>query len=332
MARKTFSINSNLADAMNETVNAARNNAGDLRVESIPLNKIELDPNNPRELDITINDLITGILPDDPLKKDKNNNKETLLSLSKSIVDQGVINPIVVYKNGTCYTLIAGERRTLASIIADKKDIPARILNEKPDELKLSLLQWIENIEREDLSLGEKISNLRKIISSFCKINKKDFSSITVDNIQELVGCSKGLASYYKVVLNAPEIIDDAIHNGKINTLKKAALICKSPQEIHESLILACSNGATEKELKLILREFEQSKKNPIKSSSAGAPAKKFKLGSTTNPNVVKLLLESILMNPQFKNFKAGINFDSIEEPKYANKIFNELIKSLEEA
>lgn len=332
MARKKFSINSNLADAMNETVSAARNNAGDLRVESIPLTKIELDPNNPRELSITINDLLTGILPNDPLKVDKNTDKDSLVSLSKSIVDQGIINPIVVYKNVDKYTLVAGERRTLASIIADKKDIPARILNEKPDELKLSLLQWIENIEREDLSLGEKLSNLKSIIGSFCKIKNKEFNSITVEDIQALVGCAKGLASYYRTVLNAPEIITLAIKTGKINTLKKAALICKSSKEIQDSLIKACADGATEKELKSIVREFEMSKKKPVKKSAAGAPSKKFKLGSTTNPNVVRLLLESILMNPQFQSFKENVNFDSIKEPKYANKIFNELIKSLEEA
>ena len=75
----------------------------------------------------------------------------------------------MVYKHGEKYRLIAGERRTLASILAGKADIQAKILDARPDELKISLLQWIENIERKDLSLWERLNNLEKIVHAYAE-------------------------------------------------------------------------------------------------------------------------------------------------------------------
>ena len=74
--------------------------------------------------------------------------EESIKELSDSIKEQGVLTPLLVRRNGDGFELIAGERRTLASILAGKEDIPAKILTVKPSSLKISLLQWIENIER----------------------------------------------------------------------------------------------------------------------------------------------------------------------------------------
>jgi ParB family chromosome partitioning protein len=332
MAKKRFSINSNLADAMNETVSAAKNNAGDLRVEIIPLNKICLDEENPRELALSIDDLVSGIQSDDPLKKRKQQDKEGLLSLSKSINEQGIINPVVVYKEGTSYKLIAGERRTLASFIAKKTDIPAKVLNAKPDPLKLSLLQWIENIERQDLTLGEKIVNLNKIIDCYCKEHSTTSATIRVEDLSELLGCSTPLASHYRAVINASAPLIEAIKQGQINNLKKAALIARAPKDMQEMLIIECIKGATEKRLKEIISELDKKFIKPSDVPQRGKTTTQFKLGSTTNPTVAKVILESLLLNPRFENFKKNIDLKSFNEPRYANKVFNELIKSLEEA
>jgi ParB family chromosome partitioning protein len=169
MTKKSFKIQANLAQALDETVNSAHNNAGELFIQAIPIKKIKIDPHNPRELELPVrlNESIEDLINHVP---SATISKLGLDSLAESIKTQGVINPILVYKNNDHYQLIAGHRRTLAAVLAQKIDIPAKILNHKPDELQISQLQWIENIEREDLSLWERLCNLEKIVSSFKKI------------------------------------------------------------------------------------------------------------------------------------------------------------------
>jgi ParB family chromosome partitioning protein len=77
-------------------------------------------------------------------------NDDKLKELAASIVEQGVIQPIIVHRAGSGYQLIAGERRWRASRIAGLKTIPALI----KDATKRELLEMalIENIQREDLN------------------------------------------------------------------------------------------------------------------------------------------------------------------------------------
>ncbi len=99
----------------------------------------------------------------DPVIKKKQKEFETLQSLAKSITKVGVRNAIEVYKHNSRYRLISGERRLLASLLAGKTHIPVRI-SQRPDEYRLRYLQWIENIQREDLTLWEKFVNLQQLV------------------------------------------------------------------------------------------------------------------------------------------------------------------------
>ena len=50
MAKKAFTIRGNLAEGLDETIQSAQSYSGELHVEVIPLRKIALDPDNPRDL------------------------------------------------------------------------------------------------------------------------------------------------------------------------------------------------------------------------------------------------------------------------------------------
>lgn len=95
------------------------------------------------ELDI---DLINP----NPLQPRKNFNESTLLELSSSIREHGILQPILVYEDNNEYFLIAGERRLRASKLAKLNTIKAIIVDIKLE--KLRELALIENIQREDLN------------------------------------------------------------------------------------------------------------------------------------------------------------------------------------
>src|SRR3990167_2841272 len=166
--KKRFGISEALTRGFSETINVVENNAGVYRNVILPLSRIELDPENPRKLAIDLMDIRQGIRPDDVLYQRKQDELERLKELAHTIKSSGIINPVVVYKLGEFYRVVAGERRCLASILAGKQEIEARVFNEKPKGFDLKLVQWIENTAREDLTLDERPGNVRDIIKEYC--------------------------------------------------------------------------------------------------------------------------------------------------------------------
>ena len=62
--------------------------------------------------------------PDQPRKSF---NQESLIELSQSIRSNGIIQPIVVRKDGDKYVIIAGERRYRAALLAELTEVPVII-------------------------------------------------------------------------------------------------------------------------------------------------------------------------------------------------------------
>jgi ParB family chromosome partitioning protein len=332
--KKVFQISNALTEGLEETVSAAHNYTGELRVEAIPLRKMELDPENPRDLVLTFEDLYNGI---DKADKDyirKVNEKNSLLSLANSIKEQGIINPVVVYKFGDKYRLIAGERRTLASIISNKSEVQAKILDAKPTELKISLLQWMENVERKDLSLWERLSNLEKIIDSHAHNLDKMRSEVLPADLGRLLGCSLPHAMNYLAVLNADKKIMDLIRSNQLKNLEKCALLTSiTSNYLQQSAIEACLSGATLKQLKNISSQEKVKKREVVQQlvpDSRGRQAKAVNLGSTRKIHVARLIINSVLSHEKVSHLKQHFSDLNWADYKSINHAFKQLLKTLE--
>jgi ParB family transcriptional regulator, chromosome partitioning protein len=75
---------------------------------------------------------------------------DSLHQLADSILQHGIIQPLVVRSNGSRYQLVAGERRWRAAKIAGLKEVPA-VVQEISDD-RLLEITLIENVQREDLN------------------------------------------------------------------------------------------------------------------------------------------------------------------------------------
>jgi ParB family chromosome partitioning protein len=331
--KKVFAISHALADGIEETIQAAKNYSGELRVEVIPLKKIEVDAENPRDLALTLSDLFQGIATMDEALVRKRQEIESLQGLANSIHEQGIINPVVVYKWGEKYRLVAGERRTLASALAGKTTIQAKILDSKPSELKISLLQWIENIERTDLSLGERLQNLRKIVAAYAIKTGLEPAEITTTALSHLIGCTKPHAANYKAVLNADEELKTLILENKIRNLEKAAVIAAiAVIEIRKQVLEACLAGANLKRLKMLaLQAAPRALVSKQQAESRGRQTTVVNLGMTKNKRVARVILESILKNHALP--PSLTHFEQVDWQDYRsiNNTFKQLVKKLEE-
>ena len=104
------------------------------------------------------------IMPDEEQPR-KDFSEEALNMLADSIKEHGVLQPIVVVREGDRYKIVAGERRYRASIIAGLTKIPAIIRTlDAQNRLELSI---IENAQREDLNAIEMATAYAKLKNQF---------------------------------------------------------------------------------------------------------------------------------------------------------------------
>ena len=133
-----------------------------------------------------------------PWQPRKSFDKNELESLSKSITNQGVIQPIILKtredkKNH--YYLIAGERRWRACQIAKIHEIPS-IIKDDIDNAKIAELSLVENIQRSELNPIEEAEGYQSLIKKY---------NYTQDQISKSVGKSR---SYIANILRLQSLSD----------------------------------------------------------------------------------------------------------------------------
>jgi ParB family chromosome partitioning protein len=291
-------------EAISRTLEIANSYAGELAIEVLPLNKIELDPENKRELILTLQDATHGIDKDDPDLERKKEDWKSLESLAKTIQNDQLINPIFVYRYGNKCRLIAGERRTLASAIAGKKEIIARIASQRPVGTRLRVLQWVENNERSELSLSERIASLEAIFQeNFLEHPENvDNTRVSAKLLSELTGISLTQARRYTLILQAPSEIRLAINQGQLENLKLAELICSAKtKEQQQELLSAALSDKSYEYISKMKKEMELSHRKII--TKKGRKKIHVSLGNV-KPDVAKTIIEVLLatLASEYKN------------------------------
>jgi len=329
--KKRFGISEALTRGLSETINVVENNAGIFRNVVLPLSRIELDPDNPRKLSIDLADVKEGIRPDDPLYQQKQDELEKLKELAHTIKSNGVINPVVVYKLGEFYRVVAGERRCLASLIAGKQEVEARVFNEKPKSFELKLIQWVENTAREDLTLDERLGNVRDIIREYQ--HQHGHVEMTATLLKNITGLSLSQTSYYLAAIHAPEDVQTHIRNGNIRNLDKAALLAGiDAKEVREAAIAACAEGASLKELRNLINQQKVLKrsKTDLKVVNQGRITKKINMGTTIKSQVVKEIVESVTKQKGYEKYSNTFSDVNWMDLRQVTKAFRKLIEILE--
>src|SRR5687768_8402007 len=95
----------------------------------------------------------------------KHFDEEGLASLTASIRELGVLQPVLVRPSDDGYELIAGERRWRAARRAGLRSIPA-IVREAVDEASLEQA-LVENLHRQDLNALEEAAGYQQLIEEF---------------------------------------------------------------------------------------------------------------------------------------------------------------------
>ncbi len=96
----------------------------------------------------------------------KNFDEQQLKSLSQSIVQNGILQPLSVRRiNSTEYELIAGERRLRAAVMAGISKVPCVVL--KCTDKESAIFALIENIQRKELGMFEQARGIARLIRKY---------------------------------------------------------------------------------------------------------------------------------------------------------------------
>lgn len=96
----------------------------------------------------------------------KNFDEDDLKSLSRSIVQNGILQPLTVRKiNQTEYELVAGERRLRAAIMAGLTKVPCVVM--RCTDKESAVFALIENIQRKDLGMFEQARGIARLIRKY---------------------------------------------------------------------------------------------------------------------------------------------------------------------
>ena len=151
--------------------------------------------------------------------------EDSLLELSESIKQYGIVQPLILQKKNEIFEIVAGERRWRAARIAGLKKVPAIIKNYSQREvLEIAL---IENIQREDLNPIEEAYAYKKLIEEF---------ELKQDEVAERVSKSRVAITNSLRLLKLGEnvqqmLIDDLITSGHARALLGVA-DCKVQNEL----------------------------------------------------------------------------------------------------
>lgn len=181
--------------------------------------------------------------------------KEKISELSQSIIEHGIIQPLVVRKSGKHYEIVAGERRWRAAREAELSVVPC-IVRQFSDEENM-LVAIIENMQREDLNPIEEAMGLEQMISAY---------GMTQEEVSKSVSKSRPYITNTLRLLKLPEEIKALVSEGKISTGHARALITVKNKTKQEELCKKIiEDGISVRDVERLASEEKKIRKKPLK-------------------------------------------------------------------
>lgn len=154
----------------------------------------EVQPHE-KEIDIAVSDIIPN-----PLQPRKTFDADKLAELTESIKEHGVIQPLIVRKNGAKYEIVAGERRWRAAKTAKLRTVP--VIVREYDNAKMAEIALVENIQRHDLNAIEEAEGIKRLMNEF---------GFNQEQAAKKIGRSRTAVTNILRLLNLPAAVREAV-------------------------------------------------------------------------------------------------------------------------
>lgn len=185
---------------------------------------------------------------------------DELVELALSIQNHGVLQPLIVVREGDGYQLVAGERRWRAAKLAGLTTVPVVVKDLAPQQmLELAL---VENLQRKDLNPLEEAAAYRQLIEEF---------GLTHEEVARRVGKSRVAVTNTLRLLKATDAVKEALLNGRIGEGHARALLAlEDPEAQVAALRMVMRQGLTVRQTEeLVGRILQARPQRPTVRSAA---------------------------------------------------------------
>ena len=186
----------------------------------------------------------------------------SLEGLADSIRTHGIVQPLLVRRQGDRYELIAGERRWRAAQLAGLTKVPV-VVKEVPDQDLLEIA-LIENIQREDLNPIEEAQAYKRLIESV---------GLTQEALAARVGRDRSYITNYLRLLKLPDDLQKLVVEGRLSTGHARTILGLEHADLQRKLARQVIDGG------LSVRATE----HLVRKAVEGSPAK---TASAVDPNI----------------------------------------------
>ncbi|MBN8292220.1 ParB/RepB/Spo0J family partition protein [Rhodobacter sp. NTK016B] len=201
------------------------------RVEQLPIELIEANPDQPR----------------------RKFDERALGELSESIKSKGIVQPLVVRpspRQADHYEIVAGERRWRAAQLAQLSTLP--VVVRQFDDQEVLEVAIIENIQREGLNAIEEATGYRQLIDKF---------GHTQEKIAEALGKSRSHIANLLRLLNLPAEVQNMVVVGTISAGHARALV--TAEDPVKLAMRAAGEGLSVRETEDLARRMSVPPVNP---------------------------------------------------------------------
>ncbi|MFD1362649.1 ParB/RepB/Spo0J family partition protein [Lentibacillus salinarum] len=178
----------------------------------------------PSELEETRDDVIQEIPVNEcrpnPYQPRKTFRADAIEELKDSILEYGIVQPLIVRKSIKGYEIIVGERRFRAAKEAELATLPA-VVKDLTDD-KMMEVALLENLQREDLTAIEEAHAYQNLMNEL---------GITQDELSRRLGKSRSHIANIVRLLSLPEQVVAYINNGELSMGHGRALLGVTDKE-----------------------------------------------------------------------------------------------------
>jgi len=218
----------------------------------------------PGEQDSSVDEVHYRVIPLDriapnPMQPRQRFDEVALAELAESVRQNGLVQPLVVRKDGNGFTLVAGERRYRASRMAGLEKVPAVIMDELND-VRMLELALVENIQRQDLNPLELAEAYRRLI---------DQCGLTQAQLAQRVGRSRVAVANHLRLLGLPDSIKRLISEGRLTEGHARALLAlENESRMLEMAERIVSNSLTVRDVEQAAPEKKKRRRLEVKRLS----------------------------------------------------------------
>lgn len=218
-------------------------------------------PNMPGYREVSLKDIVAN-----PYQPRREMNPQHIEELAKSIVAEGLIQPIVVRQKKNKFELIAGERRFRAYQQLKRDSIPARII--EASDASSATLALIENLQRENLNPIDEALGYASLVRDF---------DLTQESAAQRVGKSRAAIANALRLLSLSSEIQGFLSRRLISTGHAKVLLGLDSEE-HRKLLArrVIETGMSVREAEVQVKRLKESsgrsskaRKAPVAESTA---------------------------------------------------------------